>query len=508
MTTKSPVVVNKDEEDDSSESKILKLSTAASGGGDFGRKKPRKRMKSIYKTIVDQMDFYLGDANLSRSVFLKEKISTALCATFDTWIDLDIFLTFNKLAGILREYFGQAETTDDLYHALNSISSDIFEVRQVAETGLRQVKRRKAMPTQNREVEEARTLYVERLSPNVDIDTLKQVFDKFGPVNYISLPKFRHNGLPKGFAFVEFRSEDGLNKTLEAYVEAKRRIASTVDPSELQSIKSYHIEQEQLKKVPTEKKKTEDPEVVEVKAVTEGGGDGDGGNGGGEAKKAKRKRKRKHKDSDQITANKTADPEALLMLQIMPRSEWKRLRNKYLDLQRKNMANSKMKMRQFFEPEEGSSTVQEEEADLNKKPPLEFTKGVIVKFIQDEPIEDEKKVKQRIKAAVMETVNYVDAKIGAKEYFVRCANPEQAKTLANAKILGNSEILSGQGEEEYWEKIMKDREAKVSGKVKVPNAGKKQRGKLRIIKKFEKSIQQHENSHCYFNDNNEEVVVE
>ena len=33
--------------------------------------------------------------------------------------------------------------------------------------------------------------------------------------------------------------------------------------------------------------------------------------------------------------------------------------------------------------------------------------------------------------------------IGASEYFVRCAHPDQAKTLSNAKILGNSEILAG-----------------------------------------------------------------
>ena len=43
----------------------------------------------------------------------------------------------------------------------------------------------------------------------------------------------------------------------------------------------------------------------------------------------------------------------------------------------------------------------------------------------------------------MENVNYVDAKIGANEYFVRCAHSDQAKTLSNAKILGNAEILSG-----------------------------------------------------------------
>ena len=80
---------------------------------------------------------------------------------------------------------------------------------------------------------------------------------------------------------------------------------------------------------------------------------------------------------------------------------------------------------------------------IKKSSTLEFIPGIIVKFGVNDPIDDEKKIKQRIRAAVMENVSYVDAKIGANEYFVRCAHSDQAKTLSNAKILGNAEILSG-----------------------------------------------------------------
>ena len=80
---------------------------------------------------------------------------------------------------------------------------------------------------------------------------------------------------------------------------------------------------------------------------------------------------------------------------------------------------------------------------IKKSSALEFIPGIIVRFGVNDPIDDEKKIKQRIRAAVMENVNYVDAKIGANEYFVRCAHSDQAKTLSNAKILGNAEILSG-----------------------------------------------------------------
>ena len=53
-------------------------------------------------------------------------------------------------------------------------------------------------------------------------------------------------------------------------------------------------------------------------------------------------------------------------------------------------------------------------SDQPTKKSLEFTPGIIVKFAVNEPIEDEKKVKQRIRAAVMENVSYVDARIGQR----------------------------------------------------------------------------------------------
>merc|ERR1712110_837422 len=180
---------------------------------------------------------------------------------------------------------------------------------------------------------------------------------------------------------------------------------------------------------------------------------------------------------------------------------------KYLNLQRKNITHSKMKLHQYYEKqkEDIKTEIKTEENTVNpkdkikKSPALEFIPGIIVRFAVDDPIDDEKKIKQRIRAAVMENVSYVDAKIGANEYFVRCAHSDQAKTLSNAKILGNAEILTGQVEKDYWAKIMKDREDKISGKIKVSSGTKKQRGKIRIIKKFHE-MQQKENAHKFFND--------
>ena len=65
----------------------------------------RKRKKQMYKNIVHQMEFYLGDANMSKSAFIKKLIEK------DPWIDLKVFLTFNKLVAMLRNLFGHAENT-------------------------------------------------------------------------------------------------------------------------------------------------------------------------------------------------------------------------------------------------------------------------------------------------------------------------------------------------------------------------------------------------------------
>ena len=260
--------------------------------GKEGRKEPRKRKKAMFKSIRDQMEFYLGDANMAKSAFLTKKILEADRTQEASWLDLDIFLTFNKLASMLREYFGQADTTDDLWKAVCSMPSEVYEVRH-AEQGdkIRQIRRRKRIPEP--EKDDQRVIYVEHLDPNVvSIEMLRHVFSKYGDVSYVSLPKFKHNGQPKGFAFVEFSTEEGAKNAMVGFIEAKRKIPSALDPSELQSIKSFHIEQDAIKsKIATndvnEREKEEDEDEKQPQAKKQK-------LDGSEETAHKRKRKRKN----------------------------------------------------------------------------------------------------------------------------------------------------------------------------------------------------------------------
>lgn len=52
------------------------------------------------------------------------------------------------------------------------------------------------------------------MPPKADHDWVKSMFEKYGSVAYISLPKFK-SGTIKRFAFVEFHDEESAKKVLE-----------------------------------------------------------------------------------------------------------------------------------------------------------------------------------------------------------------------------------------------------------------------------------------------------
>ena len=83
---------------------------------------------------------------------------------------------------------------------------------------------------------------------------------------------------------------------------------------------------------------------------------------------------------------------------------------------------------------------------------------------------------------------------------VRCVSAKQAETIAGAGkgIVGvPGEILRGQEETDYWTKIQKDRQDKISGKVPKVGGQKKMRGKDRVVKKYEETVR---NTHRFFDD--------
>ena len=550
-----------------------------------GKSRKRHRKKKLYDDLCHQMEFYFGDANLSKSKFMNEEMSKIEGG----WIDLNVFLRFNKLAEMMKNYFGKLDI-EDLWTALSyrlnreqkadgNGKSTLLEIR--SEHGTKQIRRNKPINVKSSEDVEKCTVYIENLPPFVTNDSLKKMFnEKYGAVDYVSLPRYKHNRAVKGFAFIEFSNRSGAEATIKAF-EGEKDLADTSenkqanqnqrikpeisDPADLQSVQSYQKEQaiEHELNIPPDspdkldsdsniKNETcavvkveqecssKSPEEVDIpdKNVENLDGGCDENNEGKTSKKRRKRNKNKnipinlpHHQSTYINTPEgginpfppmdvgSSDDYVFSVLRIMTKEEWRKMRNKYLNLQKLNMSSAKNKIRQMkslprdkfketpqvkaesnFTPasNENESTTT---AGNSNKSTIEYVPGTIVRFITDEPIIDQgKQVKSRIRAAVMEPVKYVDATNGNTKVFVRCSNQKQAEVIAAAKnLLGanSGEILTGSDESEYWEKIQSDRQDKISGKVKVKPAIKKERGKDRLVKKFENSVR---NTHKFFDD--------
>ncbi|KAJ8968768.1 hypothetical protein NQ314_002117 [Rhamnusium bicolor] len=202
------------------------------------------------------------------------------------------------------------------------------------------------------------------------------------------------------------------------------------------------------------------------------------------------KKKKKHKKDRKKNSIKE------LGLQILSKREWKKMRNRYLDLQKKKMKEYKQLRRQKSnqknlsdnskKPREDYSQPVEEEKYIEVATKLEFIAGVIVKLKLPEPCMDIKKLKTEIKA-VSPDVKYVDVPLpaGSEEVYIRFANSESAKEFCTQEFNGERIILENEEEKLYWNKIQNDRTVKFTKSVR------KQRGRDKLLKKAEKERAKH-----------------
>lgn len=121
-------------------------------------------------------------------------------------------------------------------------------------------------------------------------------------------------------------------------------------------------------------------------------------------------------------------------------------------------------------------------AHLAKPSQIEFVPGVIVKVNFDEPCVDVADFKAEMKQHSF--VRYVDLKEGQTSAHVRVDVPRSAPILIKHCAPHRCQILVGDIETEYWQKIVRDREQKLSKAVKTS------RGPRKRIKKILESIVQ------------------
>lgn len=457
----------------------------------------RKRKKKLYKDILEQMEFYFSDANLRKDRFMADVVGK----NEDGYVDLEVFLTFSKI----KSY---TSSVSDIATALSSSSTlqlnkDKSQVRRVA-------------PVEEKSNVDDCTLYVERLPPTADHSWLKAVFSKHGTVVYVSLPRYKHNGKIKGFAFVEFSSPEDVGNVCRhfGYQDANRpeKDVEMQGEEQPQSRKRKLSEMQQdgdasspckMSRVCKEVSTTEaqSSEDLAKKVVT-----------AEERKMAKKNRRRKKKPQQ------SSDAKEQHSLIVMPKCEWKRLRNKYLALQKQTMAQIKKSLLPTSDAYSSPRQLQSS-ADASPRPPpadsdvtvenkaeakdgtrshvaaLEFQPNVIVKLSAEKPITNVAEFKNNIRH--LTEVAYVDVMEGDSVAYVRCPDEESARRFVKTEeesFCGSLTLLTGDEEQEYWRKINQDREIRRSQKTR-----QKKRGVEKVMAKAQKLMEK-KNQHIRFDD--------
>ncbi|XP_012720381.2 la-related protein 7 [Fundulus heteroclitus] len=272
----------------------------------------------------------------------------------------------------------------------------------------------------------------------------------------------------------------GAQKTAGKLSEKKRRRSQTAEGSE-SDVPSKIRKTSQSE--PGDEEKQETSMSVPSKSDPEGNAEKGKENRDDSTIKAKRKRKKKHKEKLKIG-------EEVIPLRVLSKKEWLQLKEEYLVLQKRSMASlkkciNKMNHKEDDVAQPANVEMSNKEEKETKQGP-QFVSGVIMKITDSKPLPARKIIKDAL--SKVSPVAYVDTLDGDVEGHVRFHTPEDATAVSKAKeqlLKEHSwkiEILKGDHEQRYWQKILVDRQ------VKLNRPREKKRGTEKLISKAEKII--------------------
>uniref|UniRef100_A0A669DED5 La-related protein 7 n=1 Tax=Oreochromis niloticus TaxID=8128 RepID=A0A669DED5_ORENI len=185
--------------------------------------------------------------------------------------------------------------------------------------------------------------------------------------------------------------------------------------------------------------------------------------------KAKRKRKKKHKEKLKIG-------EEVIPLRVLSKKDWLGLKQEYLTLQKSSMSALKKCMNKINDKEhkmmETDGDPQDANVDENNKSEKaakqgpQFVSGVIMKITDNKPLPGRKIIKDAL--CKISPVAYVDILEGDAEGHIRFHSPEEARAVSDIRAelqkehSWKLEILTGDHEQRYWQKILVDRQVKLN----------------------------------------------
>uniref|UniRef100_A0AAX7U8C7 La-related protein 7 n=1 Tax=Astatotilapia calliptera TaxID=8154 RepID=A0AAX7U8C7_ASTCA len=453
-------------------------------------KKKRSRVKQLLSEVKKQVEFWFGDVNLSKDRFLKKLMEESDRG----YVDISVLASFNRMKQLTTD-------TKLIARALKNSS--------VVELNLEGTKVRRQLPIGELPNDvDSRTVYVELLPKDVTHSWIERVFTKCGNVVYVSIPRYKSSRDSKGFAFVEFEKEEQAQKAIEMLnnppEDAPRKpgifpktlhrkpISLSAD-NPASRIVFLHPNHKVGCCVNAVLPLIESPTHRDAQQAVEKGKE----NRDDSTVKAKRKRKKKHKEKLKIG-------EEVIPLRVLSKKDWLGLKQEYLTLQKSSMSALKKCMTKINDKEHKMMETDVDENNKSEKAAKQgpqFVSGVIVKITDNKPLPGRKIIKDAL--CKISPVAYVDILEGDAEGHIRFHSPEEARAVSDVRAelqkehSWKLEILTGDHEQRYWQKILVDRQ------VKLNRPREKKRGTEKLISKAEKIIiarAKEANKHIHFDD--------
>lgn len=158
-------------------------------------------LTQLEKDIIRQMEYYFGDANLSRDKFLQEQITKD-----EGWVEMTVLLTFKRLASLSSDPAVIVAAVEKSDEGLIQVHEDKLKVRRHPE---------RPLPEQNEETRKdqfERTIYLKGFPVDTTIEQLLDHFKSVETVANVAMRKFHDKASKeykfKGSVFLTFATKE------------------------------------------------------------------------------------------------------------------------------------------------------------------------------------------------------------------------------------------------------------------------------------------------------------
>ncbi|XP_055637783.1 la protein homolog [Toxorhynchites rutilus septentrionalis] len=206
-----------------------------------------ENVSKLEASIIRQLEYYFGDANLARDKFLLEQTTKD-----DGWVTLEVLLTFKRLKALSEDKKVIVDAIEKSDEGLIEISEDREKLRRHPE---------RPIPEQNEETRKeiyARTVYVKGFAAQdgTQMSELIEFFEPFENVTNIVMRKYHDKAtkkyLFKGSVFVTFATKEQCAEfLLKDKLEYKGKVL-------IRKMQDDYFEEKKTERKKKDKKKEED----------------------------------------------------------------------------------------------------------------------------------------------------------------------------------------------------------------------------------------------------------